>query len=216
MNSLNRVRPIIVMMKAPRSDTIRSQMKKNEFIDERSAEMGESAEKQFDRATKAQGKSVRKANRYEERVLHIDRWIGDKTWRPAYNQTMKNKPEISVEIKAMKRISRASAKPQSEWLWVEFKNVSGGEGWLYGGATLLATEVESGFYLLYLKSLRSWAEFKVDRDDVVSNPNQAKYKSYSRRNRDDEMSLINLREFIDWYEGASGKKALFFPKPDME
>ncbi len=216
MNSLNRVRPIIIMMKTTRSDSIRSQMKDNVFIDERSAQMGESAEKQFDRAAKAQGKSVRKASRYEERVLHIDRWLGDKRWRPAYNQSMKDKPEISVEIKAMKRISRASAKPQSEWLWVEFKNVSGGEGWLYGGATLLATEVESGFYLLYLTSLKSWAEFKVDRDDKVSNPNQAKYKSYSRRNRDDEMSLINLQEFIEWYEEASGKKALFFPKCELK
>lgn len=212
MHSLNRVRPSIVIMKTSRSDTIRSQMKTNEFIDERSVEMGESAERIFDRVIKAQGKSVRKASRYEERVRHIDRWIGDKRWRPSPNQTMKDKPEISVEIKAMKRISRASAEPQSEWLWVEFKNVSGGEGWLYGDATLLATEVETGFYLLYLNSLRSWAEFKVDRNKKVTNPNQAKYKSYSRRNRDDEMSLINLQEFIDWYEEASGKEVIFYPK----
>jgi len=198
------------------SNRIRSQMETNEYIDERSAEMGETAEQMFDKAVKAQGKSVRKASRYEERVQHIDRWIGDKRWRPNKNQTMRDKPQISVEIKAMKRISRSSDEPQSEWLWVEFKNVSGGSGWLYGDATLLATEVEEGFYLLYLKSLRSWAEFKVDRNDKVSNPNQAKYKSYSRRNRDDEMSLINLQEFIDWYEEASGKPVLFFPKVEVE
>ena len=170
----------------------------------------------FDKAVKAQGKSVRKASRYEERVQHIDRWMGDKRWRPNKNQTMRDKPQISVEIKAMKRISRSSDEPQSEWLWVEFKNVSGGSGWLYGDATLLATEVEEGFYLLYLKSLRSWAEHKVNRKEKVTNPNHAYYKSYSRRNRDDEMSLINLQEFIGWYEQASGKPVLFFPKVELE
>jgi hypothetical protein len=200
---------------AKKVNSIRSQMESNEFMDERSVEMGESAEKKFDRAVKAQGKSVRKASRYEERVQHIDRWIGDKRWWPKLNQTMKDKPEISVEIKAMKRISRASPEPQSEWLWVEFRNVSGGLGWLYGDATLLATEVETGFYLLYLKSLRSWAEFKVDRDAKVANPNHAQYTSYSRKNRKDEMSLINLQEFIDWYEEASGTQVIFFPKVEI-
>ena len=200
---------------AKKVNSIHSQMESNEFMDERSVEMGESGEKKFDRAVKAQGKSVRKASRYEERVQHIDRWIGDKRWWPKLNQTMKDKPEISVEIKAMKRISRASSEPQSEWLWVEFRNVSGGLGWLYGDATLLATEVETGFYLLYLKSLRSWAEFKVDRDAKVANPNHAQYTSYSRKNRKDEMSLINLQEFIDWYEEASGTQVIFFPKVEI-
>ena len=193
-------------------ESIRSQMKTNEFIDERSAAMGESAEQKFDRVVKAQGKSIRKASRFEERVQHIDRWIGNKNWRPNRNQTKHDKPEISVEVKAMKRISRGSPEPQSEWLWVEFKNVSGGDGWLYGDATLLATEVETGFYLLYLKSLQSWSEFKVNRNDKVTNPNHAYYKSYSRQNRDDEMSLINLQEFIDWYEKTSGKEVIFYSK----
>ena len=89
-------------------------METNEYIDERSAEMGETAEQMFDKAVKAKGKSVRKSSRYEERVLHIDRWISDKRWRPDKNQTMRDKPEIGVEIKAMKRISRSSDEPQSE------------------------------------------------------------------------------------------------------
>ena len=198
------------------SNRIRSQMETNEYIDERSAEMGETAEQMYEKAVKAQGKSVRKASRYEERVQHIDRWIGDKRWRPNKNQTMRDKPQIRVAIKAMRIVSRSSDEPQSEWLWVEFKNVSGGSGWLYGDATLLATEVEEGFYLLYLKSLRSWAEHKVNRKEKVTNPNHAYYKSYSRRNRDDEMSLINLQEFIEWYEQASGKPVLFFPKVELE
>ena len=40
------------------SNRIRSQMETNEYIDERSAEMGETAEQMFDKAVKAQGKSV--------------------------------------------------------------------------------------------------------------------------------------------------------------
>ena len=77
---------------------------------------------------------------------------------------------------------------------------------------LLATEVEDGFYLLYLKSLREWAEWKVDRDAKVQYPNQAKYKSYSRKDRDDEMSLIRLEDFISWYEEKSGIPAKFVAK----
>ena len=64
---------------------------------------------------------------------------------------------------------------------------------------MMTTEVEDGFYLLYLKSLRAWADWKVDRNAKVQYPNQAKYKSYSRKDRDDEMSLVRLQDFISCY-----------------
>jgi len=52
----------------------------------------------------------------------------------------------------------------------------------------------------------------VDRDAKVSNPNDAKYKSYTRHNRDDEMSLVELEAFLAFYREQRGKDALFFPK----
>ena len=194
--------------------SIRKQMKSNQFMDERSVRAGESAEKAFDRAIKAKGMNGRNASRYEQRVSHIDRWMSPKYWKPDFTkgQTMKDKPNWSVEIKAMKRISRASPSPQSKWLWVEFKNIDGGPGWLYGEAVFLATEVEEGFYLIPLKSLRSWSELHVDRTAKVNKPQHAKYKSYTRRDRQDEMSLIEFQTFHDWYEGAAGRKLSFFPK----
>jgi hypothetical protein len=184
-------------------------MKTNEYIDERSVTMGENAEVAFDKAMKAMGCNVQESSKYENRVKHIDRWIVPLKW---VDKSGWRKHSVAVEVKGMKRISRGSPNPQSKWLWVEFKNVAGGPGWLYGDAMLLATEVEDGFYLLYLKSLREWAEWKVDRDAKVQYPNQAKYKSYSRKDRDDEMSLIQLEDFISWYEEKSGIPAKFVAK----
>jgi len=193
----------------PKDSDIRKQMKTNEYIDERSVTMGENAEVAFDKAMKAMGCNVQESSKYENRVKHIDRWIVPLKW---VDKSGWRKHSVAVEVKGMKRISRGSPNPQSKWLWVEFKNVAGGPGWLYGDAMLLATEVEDGFYLLYLKSLREWAEWKVDRDAKVQYPNQAKYKSYSRKDRDDEMSLIQLEDFISWYEEKSGIPAKFVAK----
>ena len=52
----------------------------------------------------------------------------------------------------------------------------------------------------------------VDREDKVTNPNQAQYKSYTRHNRDDEMTLVELQAFLDYYLETKGKSALFMPK----
>ncbi len=194
---------------SPKDSDIRKQMKTNEYIDERSVTMGENAEVAFDKAMKAMGCNVQESSKYENRVKHIDRWIVPLKW---VDKSGWRKHSVAVEVKGMKRISRGSPNAQSKWLWIEFKNVAGGPGWLYGDAMLLATEVEDGFYLLYLKSLREWAEWKVDRDAKVQYPNQAKYKSYSRKDRDDEMSLIRLEDFISWYEEKSGIPAKFVAK----
>ena len=193
----------------PKESDIRKQMKTNEYIDERSVTMGENAEVAFDKAMAAMGCHVQESSKYENRVQHIDRWMVPEKW---VNKSGWRKQSVGVEVKGMKRISRRSPNPQSEWLWIEFKNVVGGAGWLYGDAMLLATEVEDGFYLLYLKSLRAWAEWKVDRNAKVQYPNQAKYKSYSRKDRDDVMSLVRLQDFISWYEEKSGIPAKFVPK----
>ena len=197
----------------PKESDIRKQMKTNEYIDERSVTMGENAEVAFDKAMEAVGCNVQESSKYENRVKHIDRWIVPEKW---VNKSGWRNESVAVEVKGMKRISRGSPNPQSKWLWVEFKNVAGGPGWLYGDAMLLATEVEDGFYLLYLKSLREWAEWKVDRNAKVQYPNQAKYKSYSRKDRDDEMSLIRLEDFISWYEEKSGIPAKFVAKAPLE
>ena len=101
---------------------------------------GESAENSFPKAARNKGMETRPASRHEQRVEHIDFWMSPRGWRPnLQREKMTDKPKWSVEVKAMKRISRASPKPQSKWLWVEFKNVTGGPGWLYGSAVFIAT-----------------------------------------------------------------------------
>jgi hypothetical protein len=197
-----------------RNNSIRKQMNSNPFMDERSVKAGESAENSFPKAAKVQGMETRPASRHEQRVDHIDFWMSPKRWRPDFSkrENMADKPRWSVEVKAMKRISRASPKPQSKWLWIEFKNITGGPGWIYGSAKFIATEVEDGFYLLPRQLLLNWATSVVDREDKVTNPNQAQYKSYTRHNRDDEMTLVELQAFLDYYLETKGKSALFMPK----
>jgi hypothetical protein len=199
--------------KMVRESDIRKQMRANQFMDERSVQAGESGERAFERCARPKFE-LKPASRHDQTVKHIDYWASPKGWRPNLDkgESISSKPWYGIEVKAMKRISRKSPRPQSKWLWVEFKNINGGLGWLYGQATFLAAEVQDGFYLLNLKSLRSWCEVHVDREAKVTEPGKAQYKSYTRRNREDEMSLVELQAYVDWYEEATGRKCLFLPK----
>jgi hypothetical protein len=193
--------------------SIRRQAERNHYMDERSITAGESAEKAFPKAARAKSMEVERGSRHDERVNHIDFWMSPKGWRPnfAKGESMSDKPRWGIEVKAMKRISRADPRPQSEWLWVEFKNINGGEGWLYGKATFLAAETPEGFALINLKMLRQFAEERVDREAKVTRPQEARYRSYTRRNRADEMSLVRLSDFQEWYAEHTGRQVIQMP-----
>ena len=79
-------------------------------------------------------------------------------------------------------------------IWVEFKNVRGNPGWLYGGATIIAFDMpeEGGFSIVDRQELAFFCEKHVS-DEFVTNKKDAYLKRYTRKDREDVISILNYR-----------------------
>ena len=99
---------------------------------------------------------------------------------------------FTVDVKAMKRIDRNDPTPQDKYVFVEFKNVKGRNGWLYGKANFIAFQTHQGFLLVQRKGLVTHCEQVVNMNERVNDPYMSHYKVYTRKGREDLISLIEL------------------------
>ena len=83
---------------------------------------GRCAEVRFVRAARNKGLLVTKSNHTEDIHQHIDYWL-------AMNHDGR---KWGVDVKG---------NNLPDEIWVEFKNVRGNDGWLYGGATIIAFDM---------------------------------------------------------------------------
>ena len=143
---------------------------------------GLGAEQIFDRIAKLKCFEVRNAKRRENMQKHIDKYITDDvgTW--------------SVDIKARKKTRRSDDKAQDDWIWIEFQNVRGNAGWLYGEADQIAFETQDNFVIVDRDSLIKYVEDAVDMGKSVKYSGEAKYKTYRRANRNDLLTMVELSE----------------------
>lgn len=141
-------------------------------------EDGDRAENRFKEICIKNGYSIKESSFNENVQKHIDVYIQKKIrW-------------FGVDIKAKKRISRNNPTPQSKYIWIEFKNVNGRVGWIYGKADYVAFELDEGFILVKRKELALFAEKTVDFNSVVNKAEEAIYKIYTRKDKKDQISLI--------------------------
>lgn len=128
---------------------------------------------------------VKKSSKQEDCKEHFD-----------YRFTKDNKT-IKVEVKAMKRVSRSQDSGQDEWIWVEFKNVIGELGWLYGKADYIAFEMKDSFLFVDRQDLAKLSEKVVDMRDIVKSPFEARRKCYHRKDRPNELvSMIHINDIL--------------------
>jgi hypothetical protein len=88
---------------------------------------------------------------------------------------------FKVDVKSMK---------DPNTVWIEFKNVRGDDGWLYGEATHFAFERHSCFLVVEKSNLISLVDSKVDMQTVVDKAEDCLYKVYSRPNRKDLLTKL--------------------------
>ena len=144
--------------------------------------VGLEAERQLALVAEKKKVSIRKSSRHDDMCEHFD-----------YHFDFKDKSK-KVEIKAMKRLSR-KGEPQDEWIWVEFKNVRGKKGWLYGSADLISFEFKEYFLFVDRQELVQISESLINITDIVKKPELAKYKVYHRWNRPNELvGMINASD----------------------
>ena len=155
-----------------------------------SIEEGEQGEKRFKKIIESFGLLVREASFKENVHQHIDFFVEGKTDKL-------RDFKFSVDVKARKRTSRGSNEYDEEYTWVEFKNVQGRKGWLYGEADKIAFEVEKGFLMVDREDLVKWCEEKVDFKKSVRTAASAIYKVYTRKGRDDLITRIKTKDIRD-------------------
>lgn len=143
---------------------------------------GKNAEDAFLALVKTKKCEVREAT-LQEQFDHIDYIV------------TKNNTEITFDVKAMKKISRSSNKVSSDLVWIEFKNVSGKSGWLYGKSQYIAFEREEDYVIVLRKELLNFCEQNVKKEKVFYSKD-ALYKLYTRDGRKDVISIIRMDDLI--------------------
>jgi hypothetical protein len=136
---------------------------------------GRCAEVRFVRAARNKGLLVTKSSHTEDIHEHIDYWLA-----------IKDGGKWGVDVKG---------NNLPDQIWVEFKNVRGNPGWLYGGATIIAFDMpeEGGFSIVDRQELAFFCEKHV-KDEVVTNKNDAYLKKYTRKDREDVISILKLHD----------------------
>ena len=137
---------------------------------------GRMAEVRFVRAAREKGLMVTKSSHTEDMHEHIDYWLAMSTQGKRWGVDVKGN-NLPDEI------------------WVEFKNVRGNPGWMYGGATIIAFDMpeEGGFAIVDREELAFFCEKHV-ADEVVSNKKDAYLKKYTRKDRQDVISILKLHD----------------------
>jgi hypothetical protein len=137
---------------------------------------GQNLENSFFQIIKKFDKHCRRANR-EEQFRHID----------FISNTLG-----TFDVKARKRINRSANSEQDELVWIEFKNVSGNKGWLYGQADYIAFEREKDFLIIKRIYIQGLAETLCETNNLVTKASDALYKGYTREGRKDLISIIQM------------------------
>ena len=151
-----------------------------------SAHVGRKAEDLFEEWLKAKQRDYRPATT-EEQYQHIDFVIHSK----------KLKRDVNIDVKGAKRRNRMDNSSNSRYIWVEFKNVRGDNGWLYGKADYIAfhNDDENVFCVVDRKDLVSLCE-RVCDDSFVKYPTEALYHKYTREGRKDVLSMLYFDDIL--------------------
>ena len=157
-------------------------------------ESGDKAESSFESSTTKAGLSCEKSS-FQEEIRHIDYWVeGAKL------------PRTAVDVKSRKKVKRADDKYNDDVVWIEFANVQGKRGWLYGASNIIAFEREHDFLLVDRKLLARLCEKLCDLSQLNVEVRMPLYTGYQRRGRKDLLSLIKMTDIVDGIKHTILKK----------
>lgn len=146
--------------------------------------LGENAESSFFETAKKYEYEIWRSSEAEE-IRHID-----------FHIKTTNGLKFSVDVKSMKKTKRSDSTVNNDFLWVEFKNVLGFKGWLYGDADFIAFERENDFLIVNRKSLARLCEKLVDLTRLNEDAKIPLYTAYQRKGRKDLLSLIKVTDIL--------------------
>jgi len=138
--------------------------------------IGKETEKMFEEACSVIGYKCRKTDDNTDIYQHIDFWI-----------TKDTGVETSVDVKGGNH---------PDCIWVEFKNVRGDNGWLYGSAKYIAFDMpeEQGFVVVSRSELLNYCEKSVEKVFVEKKEATRKLYTRAKYGRKDVISRLELED----------------------
>jgi len=99
--------------------------------------------------------------------------------------------DIRFDVKKLK-----NKKQSQDWLWIEFKNSLGEDGWIHGHAHFIAFERVYDFIVVNRKELVNFLNSGKVRYDLpfVDLAKRAKYRIYKRSGKPEEITQINVKD----------------------
>ena len=127
------------------------------------------------RAAEEKGLQVTKSSRSDDMHKHVDYWL-------AINEEGK----WGVDVKG---------NNLPDEIWVELQNVGGNPGWLKGEAAIIAFDMpeEGGFSVVSRVDLLEYVNQNVSAE-VVKDKRNAYKNLYQRRDRQDLITILHLRD----------------------
>ena len=110
-------------------------------------------------------------------------------------QDIKEHWDVSVtyDVKSLKRINRKGV-PDENVHWIEFVNVRGGTGWLYGKADFFAFETLDYWVIVSRSKLQEFIEAKCKNKEWTNT--KELYKLYRREGRKDIITLVKTIDLM--------------------
>ena len=147
------------------------------------------------------GGEVEKASDWEDRTMHVDFW-----W---YSP---KKGKIGIDVKGIKKNDKKEFDDSFQWL--EFQNVIGKKGWLYGEEEYIAFKTFERIVYIKRSVLKKYAEEKKgDKEPVIYKPKDY-FIPYTRKRwgRKDITMKVPMADIIKLAEGTdeNGKPNGFF------
>lgn len=100
-----------------------------------------------------------------------------------------------IDVKGLKKIKRSDSFVNENFHWIEIRGVKD-DGWLYGGkADFFAFETIDYWIIVDIESLKKLIKLKTQKI-YVTNQEDALYKLYSRRGRNDILTLVKTIDLI--------------------
>lgn len=139
---------------------------------------------------KSLGGVIHVTDQQTDMLQHIDLY-----WQP----NEKNKRRYGIDVKGIKRNSRNEELDDSIH-WLEFQNVVGKKGWLYGKAEMFAFETNKSWLLIGKNKLIVYALSRCEDKQRIYTKMPEPYHLYQRFNRKDiimKVKTSDLEEIAD-------------------
>jgi hypothetical protein len=106
---------------------------------------------------------------------------------------------IKIDVKGQRKLYRQDPAPNQEYHWIEFRNVNGDTGSLYGSADLFAFELDLSYLCIQRTILQKFIEDKCREKKQMLN--REPYTIFRRAGRKDILTLaksLDLAQISDF------------------